>query len=81
MIRRKHDLRQKQHIPLSIEYRGKADSANVPCSCGYVDLVAVWYTGEDLAKVTGVRDPGAWWSLIKAIAMYLASIHPPPRTP
>lgn len=75
-MRRKHDLRQKKHIPLEISYRGKPDSVNVRCSCGYVDLVATWYIGHEMAKASGVRTLGEWHYMIVAITRYLQSIHP-----
>lgn len=78
IIRHKHDLRQKLHIPLSIEYRGKADSANVLCSCGYVDLIAVWFTGDKLANTRGFGTAKAWQDLVDGITKYLESIHPIP---
>jgi hypothetical protein len=43
MNRRKHNRSRKVHYPELIEYRGKSDSADVHCSCGFIDIVAVWY--------------------------------------
>lgn len=71
MIRRKHDLRKKTHVPFEIQYRGKPDSALVVCSCGYVDLVATWYTGRAMHQKTGVRTEHQWNSIMMAVELFL----------
>lgn len=58
MTRRKHNGRCRTHMPVSIEYMGKADSAYVRCTCGYLDHVAVWYSivpGFDVDVLPAVR--------------------------
>jgi len=44
MYRRKHNKSWKDHKPVSISFCGKADQADVECSCGYTERVATWFT-------------------------------------
>jgi hypothetical protein len=55
MSTNKHDRRFKRHAIHAIEFRGKADSAYVTCSCGYVECHASWWNHDDLA-LTGWTD-------------------------
>lgn len=73
MIRRKHNRSAKLHVPLSIQYRGKPDSAEIECSCGYVDLVATWYTGAEMERTSGVRTEAEWDNLLRAVEHFLGA--------
>lgn len=41
------------HYPAYIETRGKADSYDLVCGCGFSDLVATWYTKNETFGLVG----------------------------
>lgn len=42
-IKYKHDKRFRLHAVKAIDHRGKSDSADVVCTCGYIETHAAWW--------------------------------------
>ena len=80
MTRIRHDRRRKSHWLVAIHAFSKVDQALAECSCGYWEVVPVWYTehpynyerdGVTLDKTNYWTDQGGEqipWDLIRAAA-------------